>query len=101
MDLRSPASACREVEGSPFADAASHSRGEAEERQNRCEQDRRLSSLRLPARVPHGINRKPRPPSHPALSCTAEGLSATTKLLRSDDNNDAFETHLARSSRVV
>jgi hypothetical protein len=45
LDLRSLASSCRKGEGSPPTDAAGHCCGEAEERQDRCQQDRRLSSL--------------------------------------------------------
>jgi AraC family transcriptional regulator of adaptative response / DNA-3-methyladenine glycosylase II len=43
--LRSPASACRKGEGCPSPDAAGHCRSEEEERQDRCQQDRRLSSM--------------------------------------------------------
>jgi hypothetical protein len=71
MDLRPPASACREGEGSPSSDAAGHCRRQEEERQDRCQQDRRLPALRLPARVPHGIDRDPRPAADAALSRTA------------------------------
>ena len=39
LDLRSPASARREDQGSPPTVAAHHCRGEAEERQDRCQQE--------------------------------------------------------------
>jgi hypothetical protein len=67
MDLRSPASACGEGEGGAPVDAAGHCRGEAEERQDRCRQDRRLRALRFPARAPHGFNRDPEPAPDLAL----------------------------------
>src|ERR1700753_2690119 len=68
VDLRSFASACGEGEGRSSADGQSDCRSEEEERQDRCRQDRRLLTLRLPARVPHGINGDPRPAPHVALS---------------------------------
>src|SRR5258705_7716311 len=59
MDLRSPASAGGKGEGGTSADAAGDRRGEEEERQDRCRQDRRLPALRLPAGVPHDFDRDP------------------------------------------
>src|ERR1700758_4202398 len=68
VDLRSFASARGEGEGRSSADAQSDCGSEEEERSHRCRQDRRLLTLRLPARVPHGINGDPRPAPHVALS---------------------------------
>jgi hypothetical protein len=61
------------VKGCPSADAAGDCHGEEEERQDRCQQDRSpiVPALRLPARVPYGIDRDPGPPADAALSRTA------------------------------
>src|ERR1700733_9790139 len=67
LDLRLPASACREGEGGPSADAAGHRRIQEEERPDRCRQDRRLPAMRLSARVPHGFDRDPGPAPYAAL----------------------------------
>ena len=69
VDLRSPASACREGEGSASVDVAGDRCRQEEERPNRCRQDRRLLALRFPAQVPHGIDRDPRP-AHRNLSAS-------------------------------
>ena len=49
----------REGEGSTSADAAGHRGSQAEERHDRCPQDRRLPALRPAAGVPHGLDRDP------------------------------------------
>src|ERR1700733_14808177 len=67
LDLRLPASACREVEGSPSADAPGHRRVQEEKRPDRCQQDRRLPAMRLSARMPHGFDRDPGPAPYVAL----------------------------------
>jgi transposase len=49
LDLRSSGSARRRREGGASADAASHYRGQEDERPHRCPQDCRLSALRFSA----------------------------------------------------
>src|SRR5437016_12517379 len=68
LDLRSPTSTRAAGEGSASADAARHRCGQEEERSDRCRQDRRLLTLRLPTGVPHGLHRHSRPTPNPALS---------------------------------
>src|ERR1700733_2455407 len=67
LDLRSPASACREGEGGPSADAPGYRRGQEEERPYRCRQDCRLPAVRLSARVPDGFDGDSRPTPYVAL----------------------------------
>ena len=48
-------------------DAEGDRGSQEEERQDRCQQDRRLPALRFPSRVPYGLDRDPGPPPHIAL----------------------------------
>src|SRR3984893_8559148 len=67
VDLRSSASARGKGEGGTPSDVACDSRGQEEERPDRCRQDRRLPALRLPAGVLHDFDRDPGPASDAAL----------------------------------
>src|SRR5271166_3799926 len=52
VDLRPPASSCREDKGRASGDAKGDRGGQEKERQDRCQQDRRLPAMRLSAGVP-------------------------------------------------
>ena len=58
---------CRAGEGRAPADAAGDRRSQAEERQDRCREDRGLPEVRLPARVPPGPDGDPGPAAGTAL----------------------------------
>src|SRR5712675_1566928 len=57
----------RKSEGGTPSDVACDSRGQEEERPDRCRQDRRLPALRLPAGVLHDFHRDPGPAPDAAL----------------------------------